>query len=82
MSIGIQPKTIKKVEDVIRKAKEINKTNLIKASGVHSWYLDRILDTLEKEGKVAIVKVLHELGEGKVVVVSMKIKWIKSHKSK
>jgi predicted transcriptional regulator len=79
--IGIQPKTIKKVEDVIRKAKEINKTNLIKESGIHSWYLDRILDDLEKEGKVVIVKV-ERVKDNKPYVVSMKIKWTKSHKSK
>jgi predicted transcriptional regulator len=75
MPSKIQDKTIKKVEDIIKKEKLLNKSKLIQLSNVGSKYIDDILDILSKQGKVLIAK--HEIfnQKGDLQVYACDIKW-------
>ena len=67
--------TLNKVRNIIKTEREINKKNLIKKSGVHSKYLDDILDILSNKGLVIVAKTESFLGNKKVVQ-SVNIKWV------
>jgi hypothetical protein len=76
MPSKIQDKTIKKVEDIIKKEKLLNKSKLILLSNVGSKYIDDILEILSLRGKVLIAK--HEIfnRKGDLQVYACEIKWI------
>lgn len=66
---------IKEVEQVIKNKKEISITDLFRCLSINRNFLDQILETLVKQGKIIIAKYQGFVGN-KVVNHSVEIKWI------
>jgi len=75
MPFKIQQSTIDKIFNIIKSHNIINKSDLVEESKIHSYSVDKVLDILEKDGKIIIAKYQSFVGN-KVVTQSYDIKYI------